>query len=156
VIYFFVKDVSYRYRYSVLDNISHFYDIWVAVDLQLHTFSTSTLDVREWSASRPRKRAPYTHQTGDSVSPRVCLDFLEGGKTSSLPTIESQSFYYRTRRLVTLPTGVSRLQKDNTICSVTVVQICRLSNCSAFAVLSISWHDSRRKIVFLLITYCWT
>lgn len=156
MIYFLVKEIRYRFRYSVLDNTWHFYDVCVAVGLQLHTFLTSTLDVREWSASLPRKRAPDTHQTGDSVSPRVGLDFLEGGKTLSLPTIESQSFYQGTRRLVTLPTGVFRLQKDNTLCSVTVVQICRFLNCSVFAVLSISWLDSRRKMVFLLITYCWT
>lgn len=125
----------------------------VEVDLQLHTFFTSPLDVLEWSASRPRKRIPCTHRIGDSVIPSVCLDFLEGDKTLSLPAIESRPFFHGARRLVTLPTGVSRHDKDKTGCNVTVVQICSLSNCSEFAVLSISWLNSRRKMAFSLKIY---
>lgn len=77
----------------------------VEVDLQIHTFLTSTLDVCECSTSRLQKRAPDARQIGVSVSPRVCLDFLEEDKTSSLPTIGSRSFCHGARRPIN--TGVS-------------------------------------------------
>jgi hypothetical protein len=47
--------------------------------VQIHVFLTSTLDGREWPASRfcyfvPRKRAPSTHWKGGWVGPRAGMD----------------------------------------------------------------------------------
>jgi hypothetical protein len=49
------------------------------VEIYLHTFLTSALDGREWSASRPGRfnpteRAPVTHWIGGWVGPRAGLD----------------------------------------------------------------------------------
>jgi hypothetical protein len=54
-----------------------------------YTYSTSTLDGGEWSASRlsralaPRERTPGTHFTGGWVDPRAGLDTEVGGKILS-------------------------------------------------------------------------
>jgi hypothetical protein len=50
-----------------------------------YSFSTSTLDGGEWSASRPRfgprERTPGTHCTGGCVGPRAGLDTKARGKS---------------------------------------------------------------------------
>jgi hypothetical protein len=44
------------------------------VEVELHTFLTSTLDGCEWSALRHGRFIPGTHWTGDWVGPRAGLD----------------------------------------------------------------------------------
>jgi hypothetical protein len=58
------------------------------VEVYIHTFLTSSLDGGEWSASRPgrftpREKAPGTHWTGGSVSPRAILDAVVKRKSPS-------------------------------------------------------------------------
>jgi hypothetical protein len=53
--------------------------VYRGVELKLHTFLTSALDVGDWSASRPgrfipRERAPCTHWIGDKVGPGADLN----------------------------------------------------------------------------------
>jgi hypothetical protein len=50
------------------------------MDAWLHIFLTLTLDGVEWSASRPRERAPSIHWIGGRVGPRVGLDDVERRK----------------------------------------------------------------------------
>jgi hypothetical protein len=62
-----------------------------------YSFSTSALDGREWSESRPGRaypgeRIPGTHSTEGSVGPRAGLDTEARGKIlSPLPEIEPRS-----------------------------------------------------------------
>jgi hypothetical protein len=65
-----------------------------------YLFTTSALDGREWSASRPGrtlapgKGAPGTHWTGGWIGPRAGLETEVRGKIlSPLPGIEPRSLY---------------------------------------------------------------
>jgi hypothetical protein len=68
------------------------------VELWLHAFLTSTVDVDEWSASRfgrftLRGRAPGTHWIGGCVGPSDGLDAVVMGNSMFLPQSERSAAF---------------------------------------------------------------
>jgi hypothetical protein len=68
------------------------------VDLQIHTFLTSSLAGVEWSASRTSRFTPSTQWIGGWVDPRAGLDGVEKRKFCTLLGLAASThFIYRLR-----------------------------------------------------------
>jgi hypothetical protein len=76
-----------HYAANVKVKLSHAMKTYGKVEVKLHAFLTSALDVDGWSDSRPgrftaRERAPGTHCIGGWVGPRAGLDACIGNHKS--------------------------------------------------------------------------